>query len=476
MISDNIRAFIETGFEAAEKKRAFRRAEELISRGLTDEKIIIDILSSEKKIPKRLTAELYDKVNYMCRRWMDRIMRFEIDYDFLPDIDALKTAIICLVESAPVLHSRFIDNHINPYWQVSDYHIDDIFSVQESDILQESADEFLTQTIPVKNNVQIKIGLFCHKGKSSLCFAVNHMCMDGGGLKCFLNDLFKAYNSYIEQGKISVFHSDKSRAYERVYDDMSEEDGRTAKKLFANISNKDKHSLSFSPVEKNDKNIIVRKKIGKDIFEAARLKAKKYGATANDLIVAAYIRAFYDIAGCNETEGVSIGCAVDLRKHIKNPEKIGYTNLLAFVPCGVDTKGKTMTDTLKSVKQSMDEIKSDRFMGLHGQPLLKLGFSTMVYVQAEFITSLFYNNSNLSVSNIGAINPASLSLGSTSPSCVWFGGGAKEKPCAAVNLLSYNGDLMITACFRGNESDEKLLLHFLDKTEENIGEFLADLL
>ena len=51
---------------------------------------------------------------------MDRIARFELDYDFVPDIDALKYALICIFESAPVFHSQFIDNHIAPYWKVCD--------------------------------------------------------------------------------------------------------------------------------------------------------------------------------------------------------------------------------------------------------------------------------------------------------------------------------------------------------------------
>lgn len=452
----------------SEKTKTSDRAKQLVSRGLTDEKIINDIIKNEKPIPKKLPAELYDKVNYMCRRWMDRIARFEIEYDFIPDIRVLKTVLLCIIESAPVFHSKFIDNHINPYWKVSDYHIDDILNVEETTDLLESADAFLLQGIDVRSNVQIKIGLFIREGKSRLCFIFNHMCMDGGGLKLFLNDMFKGYESYLKNGTVSVYHSDKSRAYERVYDDMSEADRKAAKKLFAAVSSKDKHTLPFTETKKTDKKMFVRKKIGADIFEPARLKAKEYGATANDLISAAYIRAFYDVMGCAETERVGISSAVDLRRYIKHPENLGYTNHTAFTPCIVESKGKTMADTLKAVKKSTNEVKKDKFMGLHGQPLLNLGFSTMVYAQAELITSIGYTNANLSVSNVGALKPESLAFNNNVPSCVWVGGGAKEKPCAAVNVLSYNGDLMLSTCFRGNESDRKMLMNFFDRIEENL--------
>ncbi len=452
----------------SENTKALDRANELASRGLTDEKIIVDIIKNETAIPKRLPAELYDKVNYMCRRWMDRIARFEIEYDFIPNIRVLKTVLICLIESAPVFHSKFIDNHINPYWKVSDYHIDDVFSVRETMNLERSADDFLLQGIPVTSNVQIKIGLFFCEGKSRLCFIFNHMCMDGGGLKSFLNDMFKGYDSYIKNGTISVYHSNKSRAYECVYDDMSEADRKIAKKLFAAVSSKDKHTLPFTETKETDRKMLVRKKSGADVFESARLKAKEYGATANDLISAAYIRAFYDISGCAETERVGISSAVDLRRYMKHPQNIGYTNHTAFTPCVVERKGETMADTLKAVAKSTSEVKKDKFMGLHGQPLLNLGFSTMIYAQAELITSLGYNNANLSVSNVGAMSPDSLAFDNIPPSCVWVGGGAKEKPCAAVNVLSYNGELMLSTCFRGNESDKRMLTNFFDRIEENL--------
>ncbi len=468
MISDNIKTLVEKNFEGSAKTKAFDRANELVSRGLSDEKVIIDIIKNETAIPKRLPAELYDKVNYMCRRWMDRIARFEIEYDFIPDISVLKTVLLCLIETAPVFHSKFIDNHINPYWKVSDYHIDDILIVSETTDLQQSADDFLLQGIPVKSNVQIKIGLICCENKCKLCFIFNHMCMDGGGLKSFMNNLFRNYDSYIKDGTVSLYHSQKSRAYECVYGDMSKEDRKAAKKLFAAVSNKDNHTLPFTQTKKTDKKMLVRKKIGADIFEPARLKAKEYGATANDLVSAAYIRAFYDVSGCEKTEGVGISCAVDLRRHIKNPENIGYTNHTAFIPCTVDSKGETMADTLKAVVKSTTEAKKDKFMGLHGQPLLALGFSTMVYAQAELITSLCYNNANLSVSNVGAMNPYLLAIDNNLPTGALVGGGAKEKPCAAVNVLSYNGELVLSICFRGNESDRKMLANFFDRIEDNL--------
>lgn len=468
MNSDKIETYISSLQKKKERKIKAERAKALISRGLSDENLVLGILRNEKAIPSRLPAEMYDKMNYMCRRWMDGMCRFEIDYDAVADKDVLRNVIICLVESSPVLHSKFIDNHINPYWKVSDYHIDDIFSFVETDDITRDAEDFMIRDIDFKNNVQIKISLFYNSIHSKLCFVFNHMCMDARGLIVFLNNLFSGYKEYKQHGSVSFFHNQGTRAYDRVYNDFSKEDKKKAKKLFAAVSVKDKHSLPLSGRSGKDKKMFIKKKIPKDIFEPARIKAKEYGGTANDLICAAYIRAFYELSDCNEKEQVCISCAIDLRRHIKDISDISYTNHTTYIPCVVKSKGKTMADTLKEVIKSTTEIKKDRFIGLHGLPLLNIGYSTMIYAQAELVISVLYNNASLAVSNVGKLADDIFEFDGNTPTSIFIGGGVKKKPTSLMNALSHKGDLSLAICIEVTEDDRKLIEKFLDAIEKNI--------
>lgn len=468
MVSDNTKTFIEEHFDGGEKENAVQRAEKLLSRGLTDENLVVEILKKETPLPKRLPAEMYDKVNYMCRRWMDRMVHFEVEYGLIPDVAALKNVIICMLESAPVFHSCFVDNKIRPYWKVSDYHIDDVFSVKETDNLTASAERFLLQKIEVKSNVQIKFCLFTCNGKCRLAVVFNHMCMDARGLKAFLKDLFGNYNEYVQKGTVSLFHSNKSRSYERVYDDFTKEDRKKAKRLFANVSVKDNHSLPFSEPLETDIEMIVRKEIDNGVLESVRKKARGYGATVNDILSAAYIRAFYEMSDCGTDESVGIACAVDLRRYMNSLENIGYTNHMSYMPCVVESLGENMSDTLQAVVGSTKQMKNDKFLGLHGLPLLNLGYSTMVYVQAECIVRAFYNNANLAISNVGELEPYMFAVGDAVPTSVSIAGAVKEKPCAMMTAVSYNGKLTLSVCVRGNEKDRQMLEDFLDGIEENI--------
>lgn len=466
MISNKIKIFIETHFNGAKKEEAFKRAKTLISRGLKDENLIIDLLSIGKTVPRKLRAEVYDKVNYMCRRYMDRIARFELDFDFVPDIEAFKNTVIALFESSPVFHSSFIDNHINPYWQVKDYHIDDAVTVIHTKNFIEDADKFLLQGIELKDNVQMKIAILTDGNKCKICFRWNHMLIDGGGFKQFISDLFYNHNEYVKSGKMPLDFRTGSRSYKEVYKDFSEADKKAAKKLFANISSKDKHILPFSESSKETKKYIVRKSVNSNVFGLAKSKAKEHGATVNDLVSAAYISAFYKISGCPENERIGISCAVDLRRYIKNPDEIGYTNHTSFIPCVINRKGRNALETLSLVTDSLSQIKQDKFMGLHGIPLLNLGYSTMVYAQAELIVGAFYNNANLAVSNVGAINTQAFALEGHPPVGAAVAGAAKKMPCAMMTALSINNELRVTICTECNPESKKMLESFLDKFEE----------
>lgn len=455
-------------------KREFieNRANQLKSRGLADENLIISLIEKEIKesyiVPRKLKSEMYDKVNYMCRRYMDRIARFELEYDFIPDVNALKYALICAFESAPVFHSQFIDNHIAPYWKVCDYHIDEVLTVIHTDDFLKSADEFLLKDIPVNSNVQFTVALLIKGRESKLCFRWNHMLVDGGDYKHFVSDLFRNYNEYVTNKTMTLDFRKGSRSYKSVYDDFAESDKKKAKSQFAGVSPHDKHILPFTEKTENDNKFIARKSVPSVVFNKARENVKKYDGTVNDLIATAYIGAVYDICNLLENERVGISCAVDLRRYIKNINRTGYTNHTTFMPCIVEGKGENIFDILKQVVGCNKKNKEDKFMGLHGLPLLNIGYSTMIYAQAEIVVGLFYNNANLAISNVGKMDLDALSLNGNKPIGAAVAGAAKKKPCAMMTALTINGNLQLSICSVGNEEDKLMLSKFLDLLEEKI--------
>lgn len=447
----------------------------LKSKGLTDDKVINDLIEFKESSPtlskKKLPTEMYDKVNLMCRKYMDRLARFEVDYDFIVDEEKFKNVAVCCLECAPILHSQVINNPIAPYWKVADYNVNEFVFVEKTDDINKTREKFFSREIPLKSNIQMNIGLFYCEGKTYICFIWNHMCMDGGGFKAFWSDFCKAYSDYVLHGKSPLSFSTGSRKYTEVYKDMDKATFKKAKKQLANVSPRDKNRMPFQNNNVENNVIIVSRRIEEDYFSKAIAYCKENGATVTDLLLAAFIDALSKIADIKPNDKISVACATDLRRHIKDLSSLGYTNHVSFVHCALDKKGSDLKDTLKAVSAKMKEIKADEFMGLHGLPLLNFAYKSMVYLQAETIVKLFYNNPVLSVSNVGAIDTKAFSLANNPPFSAFVAGAAKNKPCAVMTALSINGELSASMCLRGNENDRAVLESFFTEFEKNIKSF-----
>ncbi len=461
---------------SSEKKLDFNaEAEVLRQKGLTDEKVIRDLITFKEKNPhilkKKFSAQMYDKVNLMCRNYMDRLARFEMDYDFAVDTEKFRNTAVCCLESVPYLHSQVINHPIAPYWKVSDYNVNEFVFVEETDDINKAREEFFSREIPLKSNIQMNIGLFLCAGKTYICFIWNHMCMDGGGFKMFWSDFCRNYSDYVNNDISPLGFSTGSRKYTDVYKDLSKEKAKKAKKQFANISPKLKHRFPFENDNKEDNVIIVSRKIEAEHFLKAKEYTKGEGATVTDLLLASYIDALAKIADIPSEESVSVACATDLRRHMKDFSGIGYTNHVSFVHCALNRRGDNLRDTLRLVRDKTKELKSDEFMGLHGLPLLNIAYKTMIYLQAETVVKLFYNNPVFSVSNVGVIIPEDFILAKAGPFDAFVAGAAKNKPCAVMTALTINNTLSVSMCLRGNEKDRQVLENFFTEYEKNIKSF-----
>ncbi|MEG2450455.1 MAG: condensation domain-containing protein [Clostridia bacterium] len=276
---------------------------------------------------KLLHAEMWDKMQYLFRNYYDRMMHCTLFYDGIIDKENFKKALKFQIDNVPVLHSRYHNNFIKPYWVVQDYTIDDVITIKQSKNLEFDVNKFLTQQINIKNNVQIQVALFECEGKTALCMVSNHMCMDGGDFKYFLSTLCKNYTKLcLNNQNIEIKHG--SRSYEVVYSGLSDEDKKIAAKLFKNVSQtKDKHKFPLTAKSPDDINRIVKHILPKEKFEVMRLAGKAKGHTVNDIMLACYFQSLFELAGYEKDATVTIPCMIDLRRHMKDGgAESGLTN------------------------------------------------------------------------------------------------------------------------------------------------------
>ena len=422
---------------------------------------------------KVFKAEMWDKMQYLFRNYYDRMMHCVLYYDAPIDEAVLRRVLEFQISRVPVLHSRYHNNFVKPYWVEQPWSVDDAFSVTETEDLEGAVMAFAEQRIPIGSNVQIRVGLFRCGEKSALAFVVNHMCFDGGDLKYFVTQLAKNYTK-LQRGETDLTIKEGTRAYDAVYSGLSEEDKKHAMSLYRNISEvKSKHTFPLTPRSEDDVNRIIKRKLSREKFAAARATGKKFGFTVNDLVLAVYIRSLYDIGVFREGETLTVPCMVDLRRHMKEGgAETGLTNHTGFMTVAVNGVGKDMRETLDIVAEAMRANKQDKFLGLYSLPLLHLAYTVLPHCVSEIAIRIGYDNPLIGMSNIGSIKPADYAFGAAAPYDGFYTGAVKGKPYMQLALTTFEGEVTFSIAITGNERDEKVVNDFFDVLLKNVDEVI----
>ncbi len=423
---------------------------------------------------RKLTAELWDKMHYLFRDFNDRMVHVELNYDFVLDVEALKTVIICAFEKVPVLHSKFVDKKLSTYWKVMPYTIEDVLTVAYPDNLEDAVEEFLTQYIPPESHIQMKFALFIKDGKSTLCMIENHMCMDGGDLKYFLQSFCKNYTEYVENGVSPIEYRTGSRAYTDVYSGFSQMESGVARRLFKNINARDNHKFPLTKNSIRDISFIARKKFNEETLAKLKTKGKEMGATVNEMLLAAYFYSVYELANFPITDQVMISSAIDLRRHMVSIADKGFTNHTAWMQCAIPERGRDIFETVKYVVRSSNRFKKDKFMGLYGLPLLNFGYSILPHAASEEIIKIGYSNPYMAMSNIGIISGPQLALCGKEPTDAFMSGAVKYKPFVLLTATTYKNVITLSMCVRGNDKDKEIVNKFFDLMEKNIKTLMGE--
>lgn len=424
----------------------------------------------------RLKAEIWDRMQFLFRNFYDRMVHLKLCYDGILDKAVLKNVIVYMVEKAPVLHSSFNVNAIEPYWKEEKYTVDDIFSCTATDDADRDSDAFLLGTIPFENNVQIKIALFEQEGKKSvLALRVNHMCMDGGDLKYFIATLCENYNALISGDANELHIKTGSRSLDQVYSKLEGDELKHARGLYHNIAKSvDKVEFPWTEASAADSNKIIRREISAERFARMRAVSKNMGITVNDAIMAMVVRSLYEICGLKDNDPLTVSCAIDLRKHIvEGGAQGGLTNHTAWLACRTLEKGETIRDTVINVLRAMKKHKRDKYIGLYSLPLLKLAYTILPQDIAEFAIKMGYDNPLLAVSNIGVLDEKKLTFIGTEITGGFMSGAVKHKPYFLMSVTTLKGIMTLSTTTHGTEKDVVIANKFFDLMEKNLAEFCA---
>ena len=423
---------------------------------------------------KKLKAEIWDKVQYIFRNYYDRMIHCASYYEGKVDISALRKSLYYIVEKYPILHSSFNSSAINPSWSVNEeFSEEEMASAVYCEDLKKSVLASLAEEISYKAKLQFKMTAHYCSNNSAITLIVNHMCMDGADFKYLIGKIVEGYNIIVNGGDISTLElKSGERGVDQLYEDMSEEDAKTARSLMKNVSRTGiKNKFDFTDDEDCETTFHLRK-LDESFVTSLKSKGKEYDATLNDVFVSAYARAISQYLEKSDDKRIAITCMKNLRDHINSHQSESLTNLTGFMPCVLDSVDGSFEQTLSAVCEKTKLAKEDEFCGLYGLPLMALAFKIFPYSIAEFAIKIGYENPLIGMSNIGIISEEAISAQGLKCVDAFMTGATKFKPYIQLTSTTFKGETTLCIAQKCSVEDSKRINALLDSIIDELKSFV----
>ena len=424
-------------------------------------------------VPKIRPAGGGERAQFLLRDYNDNTIRFVLNYPGLVDPDILRKAVKAVVESVDVLHGTFFSDGTMAYWHINEdvgetnyFH----YVETEGDPAKTAASLSLLPIYP-EDKVQMLVTLVQNDAASSVVIQQSHLVVDGGDGKYLIAKLVEAYNMILETGNADALEiKDGSRAPEKVYEKLGMAD---MKELMSNPLSSVETAYPYPTTEPGMARV-TSKVISAQLMSVARKKAKAVGATANDLLVTAFYRAYAAMDGVDAAAPMSISSMMDLRRHCVNGDSEGLCNMSGALPTTLEN-GCTgsFEEILQEIVKQTAAAKENPYAGLEGMPIMHGLTRTMPIWLMQLAVGKVYGKLSLGLTNLGNLKCIDYALGGIVPNGGLFGGPLKKKPGMQISVMSFDGACTLAVVGVYTREDAKLLQSTLDSIEKELADYAA---
>lgn len=415
---------------------------------------------------RKFKAEAFDIMQYFYGSVHEPLIHSLIEFSGHIDEMVLKKAVSVSTDINPLIRCYFDINHKYPYWKEKDFKGEDFVKVIAcSSNEEEQKIKLLASKIDALNGPQLKIYVIRKQDSDILCIIINHMLCDGAGFKEYLYELSDLY----------------TKCKKNIEIPKRELASRSINQLFKNIKWHEKLNILFSKSElskqKNEVRYSLEGAKGNPLFitiditseelEIIKAYGKLNGATVNDIIITAYVRALYRKTG---NERIVIPCPIDLRKYLSVEEEHGICNLTSNYICDVIMdNNKSFADTLMDVSKQMKLQKSNNNC-LKPVILLECFFNVLPFNLMKKLFDKVFTIPVVSYTNLGVIDKKQLNFDNIEISHIYLTGAIKHVPYFQIAVSTYNGVCTISSNLFGSENDKKNIIYFLNEMKKELKE------
>jgi len=198
--------------------------------------------------------------------------------------------------------------------------------------------------------------------------------------------------------------------------------------------------------------------------------AKAHGATFNDLLLTATLRA---LAAATGSSRVALPCPVDLRRTLGARDETGLCNLTSNYWCAATPAGEPFTTTLAGVAREMQSQKAGDGC-LKGPVLLHALFRLL---PNAVLQPLFYRLSPVPVTsytNLGILDDDLLQFGAATVQDAFLCTAIKPAPYFQLTACTFRGACTLSSCFFGGEADITQITGLLQGIASTLASLVAE--
>lgn len=424
-------------------------------------------------MPKIIPAGAGERMQYLAHKYNDTTIRFVLHYPGFLNPDILCAATNAVLEDVDVLHSSFISNSQTCHWRVNkNYIMSDFFALIECDGDPiKVASHLAVKPIAHKGKCQLQVSLVQGSESCAIVVRISHLVVDGSDGKYLLNMLAESYRIIEEKRNIEeLVIKNGSRSAMNAYNELGIRELISLVKMpFSGI----KTDYPFADSKNHGPLRMLRCTIPADLLGSARLKAKKVGASVNDLLLTACYRSYAKTTG--RVGAMSIAGMMDLRQHCKEGVSEGLCNMSGGLSTTLNYESSSsFTQNLVDIAQQTKAGKSNPLAGLDGMPIIHAATKAVpmwILLQAA---NIVYANMSLSLTNLGNIPCEPLTMGGMKPYEGIFGGPLKHKPSVQVGVASFDGTAELTILGDFVTEDLESLETFLNGIRNEINLYLEE--
>jgi NRPS condensation-like uncharacterized protein len=408
------------------------------------------------------TAEVFDQFQQLCdvKGFNDHQVHCLLRFEYLPDREVLKKAIISSIEAIPILGTRYFEG-TRPRWislDPNDYGRAFVTAPTEMEF-----EDFLGSRVDEGLGPQVRVCLL-ESRPFAVAFKMNHMVCDADGFKEYLYFLCKIYSKLVTDPQYRPSAITGDRSTRGVLNRLDV--GVKLKSLFSQSKENNLTGGARFPLSDGGEAwpFILTRKLGRERTAELKKYGRAKGATLNDVVLTAYYRCLFQRLAISPGTELQIPVMVDMRRYLeKGGEFTSLTNLTSTVITQLEySPEEHFENTLGRVKAIMDKKKGSN-IGLNGFIKLNLMFRILGDKIANRLLKLILKNPLICMTNVGVLDSAQIAFGDLRPRDAFLCGSIKYKPYFQLAISSYEGELTLSVNLLGSAGDRDRILSFFDE-------------